>query len=123
MTDRTLPPLPTPGVPNTRLPLDRAWKDGSFAADQMTAYAITALAPLEAENAALRARVAELEAALGVARKAIQDERDEVFECHTAPGETECHDALGLQWLRESDAILRKIDTALRDGGKEAEHG
>lgn len=64
MTDRTLPPLPTPGVPNTRLPLDRAWKDGSFAAVQMQSYALTALAPLEAENKALRAEVDRLKRAL-----------------------------------------------------------
>jgi hypothetical protein len=39
-----LPPLPTPKVPNTRLPLDRSWAEGSFTAAQMTTYATAAVA-------------------------------------------------------------------------------
>lgn len=105
MTDRTLPPLPTPGVPNTRLPLDRAWKDGSFAADQMTAYAITALAPLEAENADLKTENASLYRLMADIRAAVGDNGKRM-------------QADLVEWLREMAANDRRYDFVRQHWGR-----
>lgn len=98
MTDRTLPPLP-PADEDIFTPSPK-WK-----ADKLTAYALTALAPLEAENADLKIENASLYSLLADIRAAVGDNGKRMQEEL-------------VEWLREVAANHRRYGFVRQHWGR-----